>query len=69
MEKKVYMVVALALLVVALASFGVYARGMMGKSQSLSCERADLDGAIVKNSRGDVIGIVSRYPRAYARGT
>ncbi len=60
MQKKAYMVVTLALLVVALASFGVYARGMMGKSQSLTCERTDLEGAIVKNSRGDLIGIVNR---------
>ena len=60
MGKKVYMVAGLALLIVALASFGVYARGMMGKSQSLSCDRTNLVGAIVKNSRGDAIGIVSR---------
>jgi len=58
MEKKVYMVAALALLAVALVSFGVYARDMTGKSHSLSCNRTDLVGAIVKNSRGDVIGIV-----------
>ena len=60
MEKKVYMVAGLALLIVALASFGVHARGMTGKSQSLSCHRTDLVGAIVKNSRGDVSGIVNR---------
>ena len=60
MERKVYMVAGLAFLVVALASFGVYARGMMGKSQSLSCDRADLLGTLVKDSRGDLIGIVYR---------
>lgn len=60
MGKKVYMVAGLALLVVALASFGVYARGMMGKSQSLSCDRADLLDTLVKDSRGDLIGIVYR---------
>ena len=60
MEKKVYIVTVLAVLVLALASFGVYAGDMNGKSQSLSCERTDLVGAIVKNSRGDVIGIVNR---------
>ena len=59
MEKKVY-IPALVLLIVALASFGLYAWGMIGKSQSLSCDRTDLVGAIVKNSRGDVIGIVNR---------
>ncbi len=60
MERKAYMVAALALLIVALASFGVYARGMSGKSQPLSCNRTDLVGAIVKNSRGDLIGIVTK---------
>ncbi len=60
MERKAYMVAALALLIVALASFGVYARGMSGKSQSLSCNSTDLAGAFVKNSRGDFIGIVTR---------
>lgn len=60
MERKVYMVAVMAVLVVALASFGAYARDMMGKSQSLTCNRTDLAGAIVKNSRGDLIGIVSR---------
>ncbi len=59
MVRKVYMVAGLALLIVALASFGVYARGMKGKSQSLSCDRTDLVGAIVKDSRGDVIGAVN----------
>ncbi len=54
------MVAAVAFLIVALASLGAYARGMLGKSQSLSCDRTDLAGAIVKNSKGDVIGIVSR---------
>ncbi len=60
MERKVYMVAGLALLIVALASFGVYARGMTGKSQSLSCDRTNLVGAVVKNSKGDVIGFVDR---------
>ncbi len=60
MEKRLFMVAVLAVLVLALASFSVYARDMRGKSQNLSCERADLVGAIVKNSRGDVIGIVNR---------
>lgn len=60
MEKKVYMVAALAFLAVALASFGVYARGKMEKSQSLSwCDTTGLAGAIVKNSSGDVIGTLS----------
>ncbi len=58
MEKKVYMVAALAILVVALVSFGVYAKGMTGKEQSLTCNRGDLTGAIVKDSRGEVIGLV-----------
>ncbi len=58
MERKAYMVAALAVLIVALASFGVYARGMSAKSQSLNCNTTDLVGAFVKNSRGDVIGIV-----------
>ncbi len=58
MDKKVYMVVALAILAVALVSFGAYARDTMGKSQSQICNRTDLTGAIVKNSRGDVIGTV-----------
>ncbi len=60
METKIYMVAALAFLVVALVSFGVYARDMKGKSQSLSCDRTDLVGAIVKNSKGDAIGIVTK---------
>ncbi len=60
MGKKPYILAALALLIVALASFGVYARGITGKSQSLSCDRSDLVGAIVKNPSGDVIGIVNR---------
>ena len=60
MAKKVYMVVVLALLVVGLVSAGVYARDMTGKNQSLTCNRTDLAGAIVKNSRGGVIGIVTR---------
>jgi hypothetical protein len=60
MGKKVYVVAGLAFLVVALASFGVYARGMMGKSQSFSCDRADLLDTLVKDSRGDLIGIVYR---------
>ena len=61
MEKsEVYMVAGLALLVVALASFGVYAQGMMGKSQSMSCDRAGLLGTLVKDSRGDLIGTVYR---------
>jgi hypothetical protein len=60
MGKKVYMVAGLAFLVVALASFGVYARGMMGKSQSLSCDRTDLLDTLVKDSSGGLIGIVYR---------
>ncbi len=66
MEKKAYMVVGLALLIVALASFGAYARGMTGKShmtgksQPLACSRTDLVGAVVKSPKGDVIGIVDR---------
>ncbi len=60
MEKKVYMVAGLALLIVALASFGVYARGMMGKSQPQTCSKTDLVGAVVKDTRGNVIGIVDR---------
>jgi len=60
MEKKVYVPVGLALLVVAVAFFGVYSTGRMEKSQSLSCYRTDLIGAFVKNSTGDVIGIVNR---------
>ena len=59
MGKKVNMVAVLALLVVALASFGVYARDMWGKSQPLSCDKTDLVGAMVKDSRGNVIGIVN----------
>jgi hypothetical protein len=59
MDKKVYRVIALAFVVIALASFGVYARSMLGESQSLSCDRTDLIGAVVKNSKGDVIGIVN----------
>ena len=61
METKPYMVAGLALLVVALASFGVlYVRGMMGKSQSLSCDGTDLLGTLVKDSRGNLIGFVYR---------
>ena len=60
MSKKIYLVAVMAVLVVGLASFGLYAHDMMGKSQSMSCNRTDLVGAIVKNSRGDVIGIVNR---------
>ncbi len=60
MDKRVYMVAVLALLVVALASVGVYARrDMAGQDQSLSCNRTDLVGAIVKNARGRVIGTVN----------
>jgi hypothetical protein len=60
MEKKIYTLADLAFLVVALASVGVYARDTMGKSQSASCDKTNLLGAIVKSSRGDVIGIVNR---------
>jgi hypothetical protein len=58
MGKRVYMVAASALLVAALASFEVSAQDMWGKGQSLSCSRPALLAAIVKNSRGHVIGIV-----------
>ncbi len=61
METNRYVLVTAVFLVVALASFGVYARDTMGRSQSsqsMSCNRADLTGAIVKNSKGDVIGLV-----------
>ena len=60
MRNKLYMVAGLAILVVAFASFGVYARSMTGKSQSLSCDRADLLGTLVKDSTGHVIGFVYR---------
>lgn len=59
MEKKLYLIGALVL-VVAFASIGAYAQDMIGKRQPLSCDRNDLLGAIVKNSKGDVIGIVNR---------
>ncbi len=61
MERKVYMVAGLALLVVALASFGVYARGMIGRSQPQSCALIDQSKTVlVKDSRGAVIGFVYR---------
>ncbi len=59
MEKKLYFAGALGLLVIALAFTGVYATDIMQKGQSLSCDRNDLVGAIVKDSKGDVIGIVN----------
>ncbi len=58
--RRIYMVATLAVLVVALASFGAYARDKMGKSQVMSCDRTDLLGAVVKDPKGDVIGIVTR---------
>ncbi len=57
---KIYLLAFVSLLVVGLVVSNSYARWSMGKSQSLSCARTDLAGAIVKNSRGDMIGIVSR---------
>ncbi len=55
MEKKAYTAAGFALLVVALTSFWAWA--MMG-SQSLSCDRDELLGTLVKDSRGNVIGFV-----------
>jgi len=63
MKNKVYVMAGLVILVVALASFGVYARGMTGRNQSLSCDRADLLGTLVKDSRGHVIGFVYRVEK------
>jgi hypothetical protein len=60
MGKKIYRVAGLALLIVALASFGVYARSVTGKGQSLICFRTDLVGSLVKDSTGAVIGFVYR---------
>ncbi len=60
MGKKAYLVGVLALLILALVPFGLYARSTAGESQSLNCNEFDLFGAIVKNSRGEVIGIVNR---------
>jgi hypothetical protein len=60
MERRVIVPLLLGLLVIAVAFFGLYSTGTMEKDQSLSCDRTDLVGAFVKNSRGDVIGVVSR---------
>ena len=60
METRTIVPVILGVLIVAVAAFGLYYTGTMEKDQSLSCDRTDLVGAFVKNSRGEVIGFVSR---------
>lgn len=65
--EKTYMVFGLAVLAVALAftgaqatNFGASGSSVLQPNSSMGCNTADLAGAIVKNSRGDVIGIVNR---------
>ncbi len=60
METRTIVPVILGVLIIAVAAFGLYYTGTMEKDQSLSCDRTDLVGAFVKNSRGEVIGFVSR---------
>ncbi len=57
MERKTYLAAGFALIVVALTSYWAWA--MIG-SQSLSCDRDELLGTLVKDSRGSVIGFVYR---------
>jgi hypothetical protein len=56
MERKAYRLAGFTLLVIALTSFWTW--GMMGKSQSSSCDRDDLLGTLVKDSKGNLIGFV-----------
>jgi len=60
METRTIVPIILGVLIIAVAAFGLYYTGTMEKDQSLSCDRTDLVGAFVENSRGEVIGFVSR---------
>ena len=63
METRIYMIAGSALLVVALASFGVYARDMAGKTPQ-SCALIDQSKTIlVKDSTGQLIGFVYRVEK------
>jgi hypothetical protein len=59
MEKNVYVPILIGVFVVAVAFFGLYYTNLQENEQPLSCNRSDLIGAFVKNSRGDVIGVVN----------
>ena len=59
MEKKIYILVGLTVLVFGFVFMGEYFTDWLENSQIPRCNRTDLVGALVKNSRGDVIGIVT----------
>ena len=64
MEKKIYQMAILALLVMAFASFGAYAQDLNTKNESPSCNRTDLVGALVRNPNGNLIGVVDEVKDA-----